>query len=73
MSVLKTIVTQSFSACTTVKSVLFAALIPTVLTSHSVNTPLPKVDEDVEGRHTAQVSDSTGSVGISLSICQQYI
>lgn len=36
MSVLKTIVIQSFSVCTTVKSVLFAALIPTVLTSHSV-------------------------------------
>ena len=36
MSVLKSIVTQSISVCTTMKSVLFEAMIPTVLPSHSV-------------------------------------
>ena len=38
MDVLKTIVTQSLSVCTTMKPVLFEVMIPTVLTSHSVES-----------------------------------
>ena len=65
MSVLKFIVTQSISVCTTMKSVLFEAMIPTVLPSHSVKLGIASVstNEDLAGVFACAVMGSTAPSG----------